>query len=172
MLCFHIWTTQNPNSRLSFQVLKRSLSDWFGSKCKCKVSSYLIIIPIILLHYKPNLRFDMSYFSFLCKFCTFRFILFYIVSFLVFFIQEWVNQIKIFLFSKMDLTTVSAQLVSIVNAKLWKVAIICENNLFPNFQAPFLKMCLFEGVTFFSRFMLIQSNEFFSESTYLKDSSF
>ena len=49
----------------------------------------------------------------------------------------------------MDLTTVSAQLVSIVNAKLWKVAIICENNLFPNFQAPFLKMCLFEGVTFF-----------------------
>ena len=72
----------------------------------------------------------------------------------------------------MDLTTVSAQLVSIVNAKLWKVAIICENNLFPNFQAPFLKMCLFEGVTFFSRFMLIQSNEFFSESTYLKDSSF
>ena len=28
-------------AKSSFQTLKKSLSDWFGPKCNCKVSSYL-----------------------------------------------------------------------------------------------------------------------------------
>ena len=121
VLCLHIQNQvyKTLTAELTFQVFKRSLSDWFGSKCKCKISSYLI-----LLHCKPNLRFNMSYLSFI------------------------VNFEQIFIFSKMGLSTVLAQLVSIMELNLWKVVIICKNNMFFKFWALFLKMCKFEVVTF------------------------
>ena len=42
-LCLHIWkqVLKTLKAELSFQVFKRSISDWFGPKCKCKGSSYL-----------------------------------------------------------------------------------------------------------------------------------
>ena len=43
-----------------------------------------IINPRAPLGSKPNLAFGPAYFSFYCKFCTFRIILFYVVSFLLF----------------------------------------------------------------------------------------
>ena len=68
----------------------RSVSGWFGPKCKCKINSYLNdyfcstihLICLILLFY--------------CKLCTFRFILFLIhCIFLKISVQEWINQIYI-----------------------------------------------------------------------------
>ena len=66
----------------------------------------------------------------------------------------------------MSLITVSAQLVSILRAKSWKLVIICKNNMFPNFPALFLKMYIFEIVIFSFHLMLVQSTNFFSGGTY------
>ena len=43
VLCLHIWNQvlKTITAKLTFQVFKRSLSDWFGPKCKCKISRYL-----------------------------------------------------------------------------------------------------------------------------------
>ena len=53
-----------------------------------KLSVAWIIIPIVLLHCKPNLRFDLSYLVFYWKFCAFRIIIFSIVSFQTFYHRE------------------------------------------------------------------------------------
>ena len=52
-------TLWEPNS-----ISKRPLSDWFGPKLKCKVSSY-IDNAIVLLCSRLNLGFNRNYFSFL-----------------------------------------------------------------------------------------------------------
>ena len=64
--------------------------------------------------------------------------------------------------SKMGLTTASAQLASIIRAKLWKVVIVSRNNMFSNFWALFLKMYTFEVVTFFSRLSCLSNQLTFS----------
>ena len=76
VLCLHIWN-QVYKTLTTFQVFKSSLSDWFGSKCKCKTSSYLI-----LLHCKPNLRFNLSYLSFIVNFVHLDFFLFFFTLYL------------------------------------------------------------------------------------------
>ena len=68
--------TQNSDNQITFQVLKKSLNGCFGPNYKCKVEHCKkyrknfhtrklgvfcsgIMISIILLHCKPNLRFDL-----------------------------------------------------------------------------------------------------------------
>ena len=43
VIYLHIWNQvlKALKAELSSQVFKRSISDWFGPKCNCKVSSYL-----------------------------------------------------------------------------------------------------------------------------------
>ena len=61
----------------SFQTFRRSLSDWFGTRCKCKGSIYLDNSKsATTLQWKLHLTL-----VFYCKICTFRIILFYIVSY-------------------------------------------------------------------------------------------
>ena len=67
-----------------------------------------------------------------------------------------------------DLTIFSTELVSILRAKLWKLKMECKNGMFFNFWALFLKMHIFEIVTFLSRLVLIQLTKFFSRNTYLQ----
>ena len=63
-----------------------------------------------------------------------------------------------YLVSKMRSTTLLAQLVSILRAKLYKVVLRGNNNeMFSNFRALFLKMYILEVVSFFSHLVLIQS---------------
>ena len=66
-----------------------------------------------------------------------------------------------FLVSEMGLTTLLAQLVSILRAKLLKVVMNQKSNMF------FLKMYIFEIASFVSRPVLTQSTQFFSGSTNL-----
>ena len=88
VLGLHFWN-QLPESlkyRLSFQTFKKLLSDWFGSQCKCKVSSYL-----------DNWYFECYYvvdlisdfigliLDFYCEFCPFRIILFTLYLFKIFY---------------------------------------------------------------------------------------
>ena len=42
VLGFHIWNhlLETSRARSFFQTFKKSLKDWFGPKCKCRVSSY------------------------------------------------------------------------------------------------------------------------------------
>ena len=64
-----------------------------------------------------------------------------------------------YLVSKMRSTTLLAQLVSILRAKLYKVVLRGNNNneMFSNFRALFLKINILEVVSFFSHLVLIQS---------------
>lgn len=71
-----------------------------------------------------------------------------------------------------DLTIFSTELVSILRAKLWKLKMECKNGMFFNFWVLFLKMHIFEIVTFLSRLVLIQLTKFFSRNTYLQYSYF
>ena len=54
-----------------------------------------------------------------------------------------------FLVSKMRLTTILAQLVSVLRVKLWKVVMKCKNTMLRSFLFFFLKFYIFEDVTFF-----------------------
>ena len=60
--------------------------------------------------------------------------------------------------SKMGLTTLLAQPISIFRAKLWKVVTNCKNSVFFNFQALFVKMFIFEVATFFLACLYNQLN--------------
>ena len=63
-LDFHIWN-QLPDTleaKWPFQTFKRLLSDWFGPKYKCKVSSYMENTKV-LLRTRLNLGFILNYFS-------------------------------------------------------------------------------------------------------------
>ena len=46
---------ESMRTEFSFQFFKRSLMDWFGPKCKCKLAVIWIIDPIFILCNKPNL---------------------------------------------------------------------------------------------------------------------
>ena len=61
------------------QTFKRPLSDWFGPKYKCKISSYMDN-TIVLLRSKLNLGFNLNY-SFFCTFSAFKIFFFYIAYF-------------------------------------------------------------------------------------------
>ena len=69
----------------------KSLSKYLKGKKACtwvqvkKLGLIWIINPRMLLRSKPNLGIDLPYFSFYCKCCSFRIILLYIVSFLIFY---------------------------------------------------------------------------------------
>ena len=67
----------------------------------------------------------------------------------------------------MGLTTLSAQLAFILGGKLLKIVIKCKICFLNNLRAFFLKIYIFETVTFFPRLMLTQSTHFFSDSAFL-----
>ena len=69
-----------------------------------------------------------------------------------------------FLVSEINSTALLPQMVSILRARVWKVVMKCKNNTFFSFWSIFLKMYIFEAVTFFSRLMLIRSAQVFSAS--------
>ena len=67
--------------------------------------------------------------------------------------QPQYSLLQEFLFSKMGLTTLSTQVVSIIKAKLWNVLIKYKNNMFFNFQAL---LYILETMTFFPHLVAIQ----------------
>ena len=61
VLDFHIrnYLTDTLEAKWSLQTFKRPLSDWFGPKCKCKVSSYMDNTKVLLRN-RLNLGFSLN----------------------------------------------------------------------------------------------------------------
>ena len=96
------------------QTFKRPLSDWFGPKYKCKISSYMDN-TIVLLRSKLNLGFNLNY-RFFCTFSAFK--IFFFTLHIFFKNQTYTITSLTFQVSKMDLTTFLAQLVSVLRVRL------------------------------------------------------
>ena len=57
-----MWDTLE--AKWSFQTFQRSLSDWFGPKCKCKFSTYMDNNTRVPLSSRLHLRFNLNYLVF------------------------------------------------------------------------------------------------------------
>ena len=133
-----------------------------------KIAVISIINSKLLLYGDPNIAFYLFYFSYFnCKVSTCRIFFFYCV-FLKKFIQYWINHKYIltsltFLASKMDLTTLLTQPVSILKDKCMEG----RHELFV-FQLldSFSQNVSFWGCNIFSHLLPIQSTYFFLCSVY------
>ena len=139
VLCLHIWKNQKIlktlKAELSFQIFKKSLSDWFGPTCKCKINSYLN-------NYSYNtttLWVESQIWSILFKFFIVNYVHLELFCFELFFYPR-MNKLNIDTsVSKMGLTTASAPLASIIRAKLWKVVIVSSFLT----SGPFFSKCIY-----------------------------